>query len=135
MAGLFSSSISVNFHQRQPSTSKLDLFPDILLTIGPFAISPVSKCRNLGVLFNSGLKMEQQVKSVAKTSFYHLRLIARICRFLEQSAAKALVHAFVLSPFDYCNSLFADLTESRPAHTYILVGHFLVFSLPNVFKD
>jgi hypothetical protein len=40
--------------------------------------------------------MEHQVKIVAKAAFYHLRLIARIRRFLNQSAAKALVHAFVM---------------------------------------
>jgi hypothetical protein len=55
--------------------------------------------------------MEHQVKSVAKAAFYHLRLIARFRRFLDQSAAKALVHAFVMSRLDYCNSLFTGLPE------------------------
>ena len=55
--------------------------------------------------------MEHQVKSAAKSAFYHLRLIARIRRFLDQSATKALVHAFVMSRLDYCNSLYAGLPD------------------------
>ncbi len=55
--------------------------------------------------------MEHQVKSAAKAAFYHLRLIARIRRFLDQSASKALVHPFVISRLDYCYSLFAGLPE------------------------
>lgn len=96
--------------------NKLDLLPDTPLIVGPWAISPVSKCRNLGV-FDSALTMKHQVKSAAKAAFYHLRLIARIRRFLHQSAVKALVHAFVMSRLDYCNSLFADLPKKSP-HTY-----------------
>lgn len=48
----------------------------------------------------SGLTMEHQVKSEEKAAFYHLRLIVRILRFLDQSAAKALVHAFLMSRLD-----------------------------------
>jgi hypothetical protein len=55
--------------------------------------------------------MGRQVKSAAKSAFYHLRLIARIRRFLDQSATKALVHAFVMSRLDYCNSLYAGLPD------------------------
>ena len=61
------------------------------------------------VLFDVGLTMERQVKSAAKSAFYHLRLIARIRRFLDQSDTKALVYAFVISRLDYCNSLYAGL--------------------------
>jgi hypothetical protein len=55
--------------------------------------------------------MEQQVKSTEKSAFYHLRLIARIRHFLEQSATKALVHIFLMSPLDYCNSKFDGLPD------------------------
>jgi hypothetical protein len=64
--------------------NKLDLLPDTSLTVGSLEISSVTKCRNLGVLFNSGLTMERQVKSAIKSAFYHLRLIARIRRLLNQ---------------------------------------------------
>ncbi len=91
--------------------NKHHLLPDTPLTVGSLEIPPVTKCRNLGVIFDAGLTMEHQVKSAAKSAFYHLRLIARIRRFLDQSATKALVHAFVMSRLDYCNSLFTGLPE------------------------
>ena len=80
--------------------NKLDLLLDIPLTVGLSTISSISKCHNLRVLFDSGQTMEHQVKSVEKAAFYHLKLIARIRRFLDQSVAKALVHAFVMSRLD-----------------------------------
>ena len=56
--------------------------------------------------------MECQVKSAAKSAFYHLRIIARIRRFLDLSATKSLVHAFVMSRLDYCNSLYTGLPDT-----------------------
>ncbi len=85
------------------------LLPSAPLSVGELSIPPVSQCRNLGVIFDSGLTMEPQVRSVCKSALYHLRLIARIRRFLSVSATKALVHALVLSRIDYCNSLYAGL--------------------------
>jgi hypothetical protein len=91
--------------------NKLHLLPDTPLTVGSLEISPLTKCRNLGALFDAGLKMERQVKSAAKSAFYHPRLIARIRRFLDHSATKVLVHAFVMSRLDNCNSLYTGLPD------------------------
>ena len=85
------------------------LFPPAPLIVGALSIPSVSQCRNLGVILDSGLTMEPQVRCVCKSALYHLRLIARIRRFLNSSATKALVHALVLSRIDYCNSLYAGL--------------------------
>ena len=41
---------------------------------------------------------EKQVASICKSSFYHIRNIARIRRFLSEENTKALVHAFVTLP-------------------------------------
>ena len=92
--------------------NKLNLLPVTPLTVGSLEISPATKCRNLGVLFDAGLTMECQVKSAAKSAFYHLRIIARIRRFLDLSATKTLVHAFVMSRLDYCNSLYTGLPDT-----------------------
>ena len=75
--------------------NKSGSLPTLSLTIGSTSIAPVSQCLNLGVIFDS--------------AFFHFRNIARIRHFLNLSATKALVHAFVLSWLDYCNSLLAGL--------------------------
>ena len=85
--------------------SKSGSLPTLSLTIGSTFIAPVSQCLNLGVIFDSELTMAPHVKNACKSAFFHLRTIARIRNFLNLPATKALVHAFVLSRLDYCNSL------------------------------
>jgi hypothetical protein len=95
--------------------NNLNLLPDTPLTVGSLEISPATKCRNLGVLFDAGLTMECQVKSAAKSAFYHIRIIARIRRFLDLSATKTLVHAFVMSRLDYCNNPCTPDYPTKPS--------------------
>ena len=48
--------------------------------------------------------MESQIKIVSKNAYYHLHNIASIRNTLCVDSAKALVHAFISSRLDYCNS-------------------------------
>lgn len=43
-------------------------------------------------------------KSVCKSDFYHLRNISLIRKSLSTKATETLVHAFVISKLDHCNS-------------------------------
>ena len=83
------------------------------LIIGESPILPSDSVRNLGVILDKHLTMQQQIGSVCRTSFYHLRRITRIRKFLSRPAAAQLVSAFVLSHIDYGNSLLAGLPASR----------------------
>ena len=49
--------------------------------------------------------MAPNVAAVCKSSFFHLRNIIKIHKFLSVDSAKTLVHAFIASTVDYCNSL------------------------------
>ncbi len=60
---------------------------------------------NLGVKMDSHLTFETHVKQLCKTSFFHLRNIARLRPMLTIEDAEKLVHAFVSSRLDYCNAL------------------------------
>ena len=44
-----------------------------------------------------------------------LKKIADIRRYLEKQAAEKLIHAFVASRLDYCNSLLAGIPETSLA--------------------
>ena len=44
---------------------------------------------------------------ISRTAFFHLLNIAKIRHILSQQDAEKLVHAFVTSRLDYCNSLFS----------------------------
>ena len=45
------------------------------------------------------------VTVVCKSSFFHLRNIFKIRKFLSYDTYKILIHAFITSRIDYCNSL------------------------------
>ena len=50
------------------------------------------------------LCMEQHVKKICNEANYHLRNILKIPKYLTQDSAEILVHAFIGSKLDYCNS-------------------------------
>ena len=65
--------------------------------------------RNLGVMMDCTLSMLDHVNHVRKTGFYYLNWIKRIRNCLTDEAAKAIVHALIISKIDYCNGLFINL--------------------------
>ncbi|XP_077948368.1 uncharacterized protein LOC144388953 [Gasterosteus aculeatus] len=70
------------------------------------ALVPSSTLRNLGVLFDQDMTFNSHIKTL-RTAYFHLRNISKIRNFLSQSDAEKLVHAFVTSRLDYCNSLLS----------------------------
>ena len=76
------------------------------LRFGSDIIQPSSSSRNIGVVFDSTMSMLPHVKSVCKSAFYHLRNISRIRKLLSTKTTETLVHAFVTSKLDHCNSLY-----------------------------
>ena len=76
-------------------------------------IVPVSVARNLGSFLYSKLLMNANVNKTCNSSFFHLRNIRRIRKYLSTEYAKLLVHAFFISHIDYCNSLLYGLPQTQ----------------------
>ena len=55
--------------------------------------------------------MVEHVNKICKTSYYHLRNISKIRKYLTEETTEILVHAFVTSKLDYCNSLLYGLPK------------------------
>jgi len=53
------------------------------------------------------MSFDSQSRSCAKACYYHLRRIWQIRKYVDDEAVRSLVHAFVTSRLDYCNSLYA----------------------------
>ncbi|KAI3367387.1 hypothetical protein L3Q82_026245 [Scortum barcoo] len=88
------------------------LSPKIALLDGINWASSGTTVRNLGVLFDQDMSFDDtHIKHISRSAFYHLRNIAKIRHFLSQSDAEKLVHAFVSSRLDYCNSPFIRLPK------------------------
>uniref|UniRef100_A0AAQ6IH18 Reverse transcriptase domain-containing protein n=1 Tax=Anabas testudineus TaxID=64144 RepID=A0AAQ6IH18_ANATE len=76
-----------------------------ILTIDDIVLASSNTVRNLGVIFDQDISYTSYIKEISRTAFFHLRNIAKIRSILSQSDAEKLVHAFVTSRLDYCNSL------------------------------
>ena len=63
--------------------------------------------RLLGVTISSDLSLEKHVSGIFSTCFYWFRQIRRIRRSLDTESATTLVHAFIASHVDYCNTVLA----------------------------
>ena len=55
--------------------------------------------------------MVEHVDKICKTSYYHLRNISKIRKYITEETTEILVHAFVSSKLDYCNSLLYGLPK------------------------
>ena len=67
--------------------------------------------KNLGVMFDCGLKMTTQVANTAKSANFRLVNIGRARKMLTTDSTKLAVHTLVTSRLDYCNSLLAGINR------------------------
>ena len=86
------------------------------VSVGDEQILPKSSARNLGVTFDEYCNMVEHVKKICKTSYYHLRNISKIRKYLTEETTELLVHTFVSSKLDYCNSLLYGLPKHAPLY-------------------
>ncbi len=74
-------------------------------------IMPSTKVRNLVVLIDSTLSFNDHIGK--DSFFFHLRNISRIWSSLSQHDVETVIHAFVTSQLDYCNSLLYGLSANN----------------------
>ncbi len=89
----------------EPATSDLSSLGEL----SPYC-KPV--VRDLGVMLDSSLKFDKQINSVVKSAFFHLRLLAKVKPFVSCKDLEMLIHAFVFSRLDYCNSLYIGVSQT-----------------------
>ena len=76
-------------------------------------IAPASSVRNIGVVFDNIMCMEDQVTAICKATHYHLRNIGRIRKCITYEACEKLVHALVTSRLDCGNGNLYGLPNSQ----------------------
>ena len=70
--------------------------------------------RNLGLLLDQELSMGDHITKLSQVCFFHLRRIRVVRHSLTRNALLTLVHAFVCSRLDFCNSAMFGV------HSYLL---------------
>ena len=83
------------------------------ILIGDCVIRPIGVVKNLGTWLDSTLSMSSHVNNTCSNAFYYLHNIRRIRKYLSRRSTEKLIHAFVSSSVDYCNSLLYDLPAYR----------------------
>ena len=82
------------------------------IQIGDVQVTPSTDVRNLSVIFDQCMTLEKHVCRVCQTFYMHLRRIGKIRHLLSKQVAEQLIHAFITSRLDFCNSLLTDLPQS-----------------------
>ncbi len=96
------------FHSRQQYLNLLNF----ALLIGDTTFMPNKHVRNLGIHQNKSLTMEKHVSSITKASYYQIRCISKIDRFINTDACHSLMQSTVISRMDYAKVLFHGLPRT-----------------------
>ena len=84
-------------------------FPGI--TVGDTFIQPSSHVRNLGVTFDESFTWEKEVNNKVRESYYHIKNLGKVRKYLTQVATETMVHAFISTKLDYANALLVGLPK------------------------
>ena len=70
--------------------------------VGGEIIQPSSSVRNLVVILDPSVDMEDHIKKICKTCHFHLTNISKIRSYLDRESTEAIIHTTNL---DYCNAI------------------------------
>lgn len=79
------------------------------ICVGSDQIPACGSARNIGVIFDQHMAMDKQISKTCQATYFQLRSVGKIRRYLTTDAAKLLIHSLVMSRLDYGNSLLFGL--------------------------
>ncbi len=80
------------------------------VSINGIPLPKLERCKNLGVIFDSSFKWEPYINSLISKSFFKLKSLYRFKDFLSPRIKLKLCDTLILSSFNYCDSLFSNIT-------------------------
>ena len=75
-------------------------------TVGTHNIAQHTHIRSLGVRLDAEHTIESQIADMCKTTYYHMREINKIRKYLTDETTKIRVHSLVTGRLEYYNSLY-----------------------------
>ena len=79
---------------------------------------------------NLSVRMEQHVKKICSEANYHLRNISKIRKYLTLDSTQILIHAFISSKLDYCNSRQYGIPKYLVCRMVLCQGFLSLLPLP-----
>jgi hypothetical protein len=83
------------------------------ISVGNHDIIPSFSAKCIGVTVDSHISMEAHISSVCRSAYFQLRNIGQLKRYLDHESLECVVHAFVTTKLDYCNSLFCGIPSKQ----------------------
>ena len=91
--------------------SRRDRIPITSVKVGDAQICFSDTVKTLGVILDSDLSMQEQISTIVKTCFFHIRSLSKARPYLTEKAAGQVAVSLIISKLDYCNSLLANLPQ------------------------
>ena len=105
------------------SKKQLDKIQVDHITVGCSNITPVKRARNLGFTIDSTMSLHQHISQVVQSTSNNLRNLSKIRKYFSQQATKQLVHAFITSRLDMCNSLLYGIHKKTTRPSSVKTKH------------
>ncbi|XP_072039557.1 uncharacterized protein [Amphiura filiformis] len=83
----------------------------VTVCVGDANVPASSTARNLGVIIDDHMTLSQHVSSICRSASFALYNIGKLRKYLDQASVETLVHSFVTSRLDSCNSLLYGLPQ------------------------
>ena len=83
------------------------------IMVGDTSVKAVDCVRNLGAYFDNTMSMVKHIDNKCFTASRQLYRIRKIRKYLTKEATETLIHAFIFSHLDYCNSLLFGLPDNQ----------------------
>ena len=84
-----------------------------LAKINNSSLTTTHSARNVGFIFDEHVTFSDQISSVSKSRYYHIRQLRCIRPYLDTKTASTIAISIVHSKFDYCNCLYHNPPKSR----------------------
>ena len=84
-----------------------------LSKIDSSSLNTTNSARNLGFIFDENLTFSDQISSLSKSCYSHIRELRCMRPYLDSKTASTIAASIVHSKLDCCNSLYYNLPKSQ----------------------
>ena len=92
-------------------TSKQLSKVSVSIRVGDVDVIPVHSAKNLGSWLDSHMDVATHITKTCGSAFFYLYNIRHIRKYLTSECTEKLIHAFITSRSDYCNSLLYGVPD------------------------